>query len=213
MRLRRVLGRRRIVGMMLVAFIALVEVSLLTRIWIHDTAQSRIYSVAKVPHCRVALVLGALVHPNGHLSSTLRDRVDKSIELYKAGKVEKLLMSGDNRFTHYNEPDRMKEYAIAHGVPACDVACDYAGRRTYDSVCRAKRIFGQNELIIVTQTFHLYRALFYCDHLGVKAYGVASDVSATPVRSLVREYPGCLNAVADVYLLHPHPVMGKKEHI
>ena len=213
MRLRRILRRRAFARMLVIAFIALVEMSLVARVWIHSATQSRVYSAAKVPPCRVALVLGALVYPSGRLSSVLRERVDKAVFLYKAGKVEKLLMSGDNRFTHYNEPDRMKDYAVAHGVPACDVATDYSGRRTYDSVCRARRIFGQDKLIVVTQSFHLNRALFYCDHLGVKAYGVASDVDPIPLRCLIREYPSCLGALVDTYLRQPHPVMGRRESI
>jgi SanA protein len=214
MRLRRMLGRRLLISVALIAVIALIEASLLARVLIHASAQSREYAdLVKVPACRVALVLGARVYPNGRLSPLLRDRLDRAVDLYRAGKVKKLLMSGDNRFTHYSEPDRMKEYAVAHGVPACDVAADYAGRRTYDSVCRAKRIFGQDELVVVTQSFHLDRAIFYCDHLGVKAYGVPSDSHPVYMRTLIREFPSCLGAFADIYLRHPHPVMGKKEHI
>lgn len=174
--------------------------------------QDRVYSdISKVPHCRVAMVLGAKVNRNGSLCVSLETRVNKAIALYKAGKCKKLLMSGDNRFKNYNEPERMRDYAVKKGVPARSIALDYAGRRTYDSVYRARHIFGIKKMIVVTQSFHIDRSVFLCDHLGIDAYGVKTN---TPdPRATVRECPACLSAIADVYLLHPHPVMGKREAI
>ncbi|MHB1001116.1 MAG: SanA/YdcF family protein [Armatimonadota bacterium] len=166
---------------------------------------------------RVAVVLGAKVYPDGRLSLLLSDRVNKAVALYKAGKVEKILMSGDNRFAHYDEPTRMAEYAIRKGVDPDDVAMDFAGRRTYDSVYRAKHIFGLDGCIIVSQGFHLDRAIFLCRKLGIDGYGVAADehmYMGGRVRfARIREIPACLSALADVYLLHPRPVMGRRERI
>ena len=154
------------------------------------------------------------MRPNGELSTLLRDRVDAGIDLYRAGKVRKLLMSGDNRFTHYNEPDRMREYAISCGVPAADIGCDYAGRRTYDSIYRAKYIFGLDSIIVVSQRFHLDRAIFLCKHLGIDAYALAADRPGHDnPRVAIREIPACLFGLVDVYIRQPHPIMGRKETI
>src|SRR5258708_11414714 len=124
--------------------------------------------VSAVPAARVALVLGAGVHRDRRPSPILADRIKAAVALYKAGKVKKLLMSGDNRVANYNEPDVMKKMALDLGVPKEDVQVDYAGRRTYDSCWRAKYIFSQDNLIVVTQSFHMPRALFLCEMLGVK---------------------------------------------
>ena len=185
----------------------------IARAWIHFSSNGSVYSdAAEIPHCRVAMVLGAGVRPDGKLSISLASRVDKAIELYHVGKVEKLLMSGDNRFKHYNEPERMRDYAVARGVPVKDIALDYAGRRTYDSIYRARHIFGVKKMIVVTQSFHVDRAIFLCNHLGVKAYGVGSS-SSGDTKACIRETAACLGALADIYILHPRPVKGSREKI
>lgn len=209
------LRNKKWVRLAVIAILAVVAVPVAARLITYASARGRIYTnVKEVPKCRVAMVLGAKVHKNGHLSVLLKDRVRIAVELYKAGKVDKLLMSGDNRFTHYNEPKRMAEWAIAHGVPKEDVAMDFAGRRTYDSIYRAKHIFGLNEMIIVSQGFHLDRSLFLCKHLGVKAYGISADVRGhEKMKSQIREFPACMGALVDVYLRSPHPVMGVPVHI
>lgn len=185
------------------------------RLYIHRCARSRVYSyVADVPKCRVALVLGAKIFPSGRLSVLLRDRVNTAVDLYKDGKVDKLLMSGDNRVHHYDEPTRMAEYAISRGVNPKDVAMDFAGRRTYDSIYRAKHVFGLDSVIVVSQGFHVDRAVFLCGALGIKGYGVSADVESQPnLKAVIRELPACVNALLDVYVMHPHPVMGKPERI
>lgn len=208
-RLRR--SRRRVVVLLLLA--VLVGPVLAARLYVHLSVRSRVYSdISRVPHCRVALVLGAKVRRDGSLSESLASRVNKAILLYKAHKCEKLLMSGDNRFKNYNEPDRMRDYAVARGVPVEDIKTDYAGRRTYDSVYRAKHIFGITKMIVVTQSFHIDRAIFLCNHLGIDAYGVKAN-AVGDARATIREYPACLGALADVYLHRPHPVMGKREKL
>lgn len=198
---------------LLIAAVVLVCLPIAARVYVHFSVADRVYSdIDKVPHCHVAMVLGAWVHPDGTLSESLASRVDKAIALYKAGKCDKLLMSGDNRFKSYNEPDRMCEYAIAHGVPPKAIVPDYAGRRTFDSVYRAKNIFSRSKMIIVTQAFHIDRAVFLGEHVGIDAYGVSTP-SVGDTRATIREIPACVDALMDVYLLHPHPVMGKKIRI
>ena len=209
---RKRLRRRRIViGIGLVAAVV-VGLPLVARVCVLLNSRGRVYEdVSEAPKCRVALVLGAGIDRDGQPSQLLADRLEKAIELYEAGRVEKLLMSGDNRFVDYNEPARMTEYVVRRGVPAKDVKEDFAGRRTYDSVYRAKHIFGLDEVIVVSQEFHLSRALFLCDKMGMKAHGVAAGLSST--RGSVRELPASLAAILDVYVRKPMPVMGEKEEI
>ncbi len=192
-----------------------VVLPIFARVYIHCASHGRIYSeIESVPHSRVALILGAGVRPNGQLSVMLKDRVDAGIRLYKEGKVDKLLMSGDNRITHYNEPMRMRDYAVKRGIPPEDIAMDFAGRRTYDSVYRGHHIFGLKEMIVVSQGWHLDRALYLCDHIGVKAWGFAADVPGHEEFLIwLREIAASLRAVVDIHLCSPKPIMGKKERI
>ena len=123
---------------------------------------------------RTALVFGAAVR-NGWPTTVLRDRLDAAIALYRTGKVERLLLSGDGREANYDEPGAMARYAIENGVAAEDVVLDRQGLRTYASCYRAVEVYGLRELVLVTQAFHLPRALFTCELLGVDAVGLAAD--------------------------------------
>lgn len=204
---------KRFLRLAAVLVIAMIALPVVAKYWVVRSSSSRIYtSVHDVPKCRVAVVLGARVFRSGALCDTLARRVDKGIELYKAGKVDKLLMSGDNSVIRYNEPQHMFEYAVKHGVPAKDIAMDFAGRSTYDSMYRAKNIFGQNEFIVVSQDYHIKRAIFFCNSMGLKCYGVAAVKPYHP-RDEAREYPACVAAVLNAYILHPVPIMGRKEKI
>ncbi len=164
-----------------------------------------------VPERSVALVFGAGYWEDGALSDILRDRLDAGIELYRAGKVEKLLFSGDNRVVEYNEPGRMREYAISRGVTEDAIVLDFAGRRTYDTCYRARDIFQAQEVILVTQRYHLSRALLTCDGLNVDAVGYVAD--RTPYVHIrwywIREVPAIWNALWDIYIKHPTPVLGE----
>lgn len=121
------------------------------------------------------LVLGCLVWDNGQPSPMLRDRLNRGIELYDAEVAPKLLMSGDHGQLEYNEVGAMKEYALEAGISSEDVFMDHAGFSTYESIYRAKEIFGVDKMVIVTQEYHLYRALYVAKKLGIEAYGVTSD--------------------------------------
>jgi SanA protein len=181
--------------------------------WTHWHHGREIYSVDEIRHERVAIVFGARIYSDGRLSPMLRDRVETAVELYRAGKVEKLLMSGDNRFEDYDEPGRMRDYAISLGVPAEDIHPDYAGRRTYDTCYRARAIFLLESAILVTQNFHLPRALFTCEGLGLDVVGVAADKQAYSRRSIawstLREVPALTLALVDVMRQEPPPVLGE----
>lgn len=121
------------------------------------------------------LVLGCQVKEDGTPSDMLADRLKRGVELYDLGAAPKLLMSGDHGREDYNEVGAMKQYAIEVGVPSEDVFMDHAGFSTYESIYRAKEIFGAEKIIIVTQEYHLYRALYIAEALDMEAYGVACD--------------------------------------
>ena len=165
----------------------------------------------------VVLVPGAGLNSSGGPSAPLRDRLDAAIELYRLGKVQKLLLSGDNTAITYNEPGAMQSYALDQGIPDEDLVLDYAGRRTYDSCYRAHHIFGLDELIVVTQAYHLPRALFLCENSDLDAVGVPVEQSRySRSRYLfwnVREVFATVAAWLDVYVLKPLPVLGEMEPI
>ncbi|HQE93336.1 MAG TPA: ElyC/SanA/YdcF family protein [Anaerolineae bacterium] len=167
----------------------------------------------QIPRQPVAVVFGAGYWPSGALSMILKDRLDAAIELYRAGRVQKLLFSGDNRFADYNEPAKMLEYALAQGVPRDDIVLDYAGRRTYDTCYRARDIFQVRDVVLVTQRYHLPRALHTCHALGLNAVGYVADRQSYPRRDLVwywmREVPALWRGWWDTYIAHPTPVLGE----
>lgn len=124
------------------------------------------------------IVLGCLVKSDGTLSDMLCDRVERGIEVYEAMAEKsgaKLLMSGDHGAKEYDEVNAMKQYAIDKGIDSDEIFMDHAGFSTYESIYRAKEIFGAEKVVIVTQEYHLYRALYIADALGMEAYGVTSD--------------------------------------
>lgn len=127
-----------------------------------------------------ALVLGASVYANRKPSPMLRDRLDKGIELYKNGTVKKLLFSGDNGQVEYNEVEAMKEYALKQGVKKKDIFLDHAGFSTYESVYRARSVFNVKNMVIVTQRYHEYRALYIAKKLGVTAEGIPAKAVSYP---------------------------------
>ncbi len=121
------------------------------------------------------LVLGCGIHADGSPSRMLADRLARSVELYELQAAPKLLMSGDHGSAEYNEVATMREYALNYGVPSEDIFMDHAGFSTYDSMYRAKAVFDADKIIIVTQEYHLYRALYIAQELGIEAYGVAAQ--------------------------------------
>lgn len=189
----------------------------LPRLVIGLYAAARIFPVDTVPAERVAIVFGAGLRYDGSPTAVLRDRVETASQLYFGGKVEKLLMSGDNSTLDYNEPESMRQYAISLGIPDADIVLDYAGRRTYDTCYRAKAIFGVERAILVTQDFHLPRALYLCNALGVEAVGVkANNIYYRKISRLywnARELLAAFGAVIDARITKPKPILGEPEPI
>ena len=190
---------------------------LAARILVELYAGPLIRTESETVDAKVAIVFGAGLTRDGKPTPVLRDRVETAAALYKDGKVQKLLMSGDNRFVYYNEPGAMRQYALELGVPDDAIVLDYAGRRTYDTCYRAKAIFGVHDAILVTQRFHLARALFTCEHLGIRASGVTADrrtyLPLTRLIWQIREFPASTVAIWDVFVTHPLPVLGDPEPI
>jgi SanA protein len=151
---------------------------------------------------RVAIVFGARVYSRERLSAMLRDRMDTAIDLYFAGGVDKLLLSGGQNGPEYDEPAAMMAHALMRGVPLQDIQLDYGGRRTYDSCYRAANIYQVHEAVLITQEFHLPRALLLCDNLGINVVGVKADRRIYAPRSIAwsetREIPALLFALLDL---------------
>lgn len=199
-------------------FLALFVSSLaLARLVVKTHASSRTHSLENAPSAPVAIVFGAGLRRDGTPTAVLRDRVQTAVDLYLQGKVQKILVSGDNRFLDYNEPGAMADYAIQLGVPQEDVVLDYAGRRTYDTCYRAGDIFGVSKALLVTQSFHLPRAIYTCNKLGLDAVGISADRRTYRPSSLFlwegREIPASLVALWQLWVSHPVPVLGHPEPI
>lgn len=184
------------------------------RVWLNFSYRASTYTIAtEVPTQNIAIVFGAGIRQD-RPSAVLADRVEAAAALYHAGKVQKLLMTGDNRFLDYNEPAVMQDYAEELNVPVEDIVLDYAGRRTYDSCYRAKAIFEVDQAVLVTQAFHQARAAYLCDQLGIKSVGLVADRRAY-ARSLrlwweIRETLASAAAWWDVNIARPTPVLGEK---
>jgi vancomycin permeability regulator SanA len=178
------------------------------------SAGPRIYSLADVPQERIAIVFGAGLRRDGSPSPLLRDRVSTAAELYFSGKVQKLLMSGSSDFRYHNEPQSMQEYALSLGVQAEDILMDESGSRTYATCYRAREIYQIERAILVTQGFHLPRALYLCNAFGIQSTGVPADLRPYRARSLafwnLRESIATLVALWEV---HVAPPLFATEHI
>jgi SanA protein len=201
---------------LVVLFISITLV-LAIRFGVVHFASDKILADNVVRPAPVVIVPGAGLTRVGTPSAALRDRLDEAIRLYQAGKVQKLLLSGDNSEITYNEPGAMRDYALAQGIPDTDIVLDFAGRRTYDTCYRAKAIFGIERAIFVTQQYHLSRAIFLCDQLGVQVEGVAVEQSNyIPERYAYwqfREVFATVASVWDIFIARPLPILGEAEPI
>lgn len=170
--------------------------------WVRSSAQGHLYDVTSVPAAPVALVLGAQVGDDGQPSAFLAARLEIARQLLQNGTVQAILVSGDHGRWAYDEPGAMQSWLVARGVPADRVILDHAGFDTYDSCARASRIFGVRQAIVVTQSFHLPRAVALCRAKGIDATGVGDDSARFYqrmwLRGEVREYGAAVKAAADV---------------
>jgi SanA protein len=198
----------------LVSLVAILALNELTRSVYANRIYANVTALPNDDQPRIAIVFGAGLERNGGPTPILYDRVATAVDLYKAGRVSKLLLTGDNRFMDYNEPEVMRQTALQMGVPADALVLDYAGRRTYDSCFRARDIFGVKRAILVTQAFHLDRALYLCNSLGLDSIGVLADRRDYPTSSQlgwsIRETAAMAEAWFDLNVTHPLPVLGEK---
>ncbi len=153
-----------------------------------------INNIEELEKAQCVLVLGSRVFSDERLSAVLQDRVDYAIEIYNAGKADRLLFSGDHGKTDYDEVNAMMNYAISKGVPQEDIFLDHAGFSTYESLYRARDVFCVSDVIVVTQKFHIYRAVYIAQQLGLDVQGVNSD----PRRYLYADYDSLRESFARV---------------
>lgn len=198
--------RRLLLGALLCALAAPFALALYVRA---ATAPYRHSAAEQVPAERVAVVFGAGVRGE-RPSRVLAERIDAAVALYRAGRVQKILMTGDNGSADYDEVSVMRRYAEELGVRPADITLDYAGFSTYESCYRARAIFGVERAVLVTQAYHLPRAVYTCRALGVEASGLgAPDWGRFPgpilVRYSLRETLATVKALVDVHLTRPPP--------
>jgi SanA protein len=194
---------------LIIGFILIVATPFLWRGGVKVYFHRAMYAPPTAPQRPVAVVFGAAVYGNGRLSPVLRDRVETAIALYESGQVDQILVSGDNSSYYYDEPGAMMAYAIERGVDAADILADRAGHRTYDTCYRASKVFDVESAVLVTQAFHLPRALLTCQSLGIDAIGATADRRAYRDAGWyeIRETAATLVAAWDVLRREPPPIV------
>ena len=199
-------GRRRAVWLYGLAAVILAGLLMVAGVWaanheVKTRFSEQVFSApSDLPHVQAVMILGARVYDSGRLSATLEDRTLTALKVYQAGKADKILVSGDHGREDYDEVNATKDYLLDHGVPGEDIFMDHAGFDTYDSMYRARDIFGVQKLIISTQDFHLPRAVYTARRLGMEAYGISADrhVYLAAFRNNVRESLARVKAVLDL---------------
>lgn len=175
-------------------------------------ASDKIISIEDVSETNVAIVFGAGIRSNDTPSDMLSDRLNVAAKLYESGSVKRILVSGDNSVEGYSEPDVMKDTLMdEYGIPEEVIFADYAGRRTYDTCARAHDLWGVDNAVLVTQGYHLPRAVFTCENLGVESIGVSASLRPYVFESKykAREFLAIDKAALDIFILHPKYIGGK----
>lgn len=188
--------------------------------YVKATAKNHIITAQKATELDdvdCVIVLGCQVRGDGSLSNMLQDRLICGLEVYNKGAAPKILMSGDHGQKDYDEVNAMKQYAVDNGVPSEDVFMDHAGFSTYETMYRAKEIFEADKVIIVTQEYHLYRAVYIAEQLGIEAYGVSADLNAYAGQSFrdfreilarCKDFVKCIFKIKPTFLGEAIPVSG-----
>ncbi|MFD9330928.1 vancomycin high temperature exclusion protein [Streptomyces sp. NPDC060065] len=199
--------RRGIQALMLLCVLAL-----LPSTWMYAVTGDRLRTTADAPRTEVAVVFGAGLW-NGEPSPYLANRLDTAAKLYRAGQVKVVLVTGDNSREDYDEPDAMRTYLTEHGVPDGQIVSDYAGFDTWDSCVRAKKIFGVDRAVLISQGFHIRRAVALCQAAGVESYGVGVDAKhdATWYYGGAREVFAAGKAALDAVFKPDPRFLGPKE--
>lgn len=197
-------------------FLLLLVFVIISNTWINSYTRPYLYDeIDKVPQREVCMVLGTSKYSyNGRKNLFFEYRIQATVNLYKAGKIKSIVVSGDNATHKYDEPAMMKEELIKRGVPSCVITCDYAGFRTFDSVIRMWKVFGQTSYIVVSQKFHNQRAVFLARKNGLDVIGFnARDVTGRRgLKTHIREYFARSKAVIDLYIWPAKPrFLGKPE--
>jgi len=182
--------------------VIVVALVLAPALWVQVVGQTRVRpGVSDVSRTDVAIVLGAGLRPDGTPSTYLRRRLDAAAELYARGTVGVILVSGDNSTTQHDEPTAMRDWLVGLGVPEDRVVRDFAGLDTHDSCVRAHEVFGVTDAVVITQDYHLRRALFSCREAGIDVVGLGvSSTSVEPIKAVlyrVREIPASIKAAWD----------------
>lgn len=187
-------------------------------VWIVESTANKVFSTYdSLTNHSVALVLGTShLLMSGAPNPFFDNRMETAAKLYKNGKIKHFIVSGDNRTKYYNEPFEMKKALMKLGVPSGAITLDYAGLRTLDSIVRSREIFGQDEITIITQAYHSYRAIFISDYYGIDAVAYVAQETTTLETEKVhwREYLARAKAILDLYVLKTAPRhLGQKEPI
>lgn len=200
---------RRLRKILLIAISGAFTLLLLSNVWVVvSTSDNVYYDSANIKVYEVGLVLGTSnKRASGEENPFFTSRIEAAVELYNAGKVKYLIVSGDNRSKYYNEPLKMQQALIEKGVPANVITLDYAGLRTLDSVIRCKEVFQQDDVVIISQGFHCHRALFISDYYGMSAAGFATEKLPIEesINIILRELLARPMAIWDTYLFNKQP--------
>jgi vancomycin permeability regulator SanA len=175
-------------------------------LWVWLVSRNSIIAPAELNSADAVIILGAYVRPDGALSWILKDRLDTGLAIYNLGKAPKIIVTGDHGQKNYNEVQAMKDYLLEKGVPAEDIFMDHAGFDTYDSLYRAREIFQVQSAIIITQNFHLPRAVYISKRLGIETQGVEAKLYYPWwYMNTIRDSIARVKAYADVEILKSKP--------
>lgn len=210
--------KRKVIKIFMFIAVGVLVIITLSNAWIIESTKSKIYhNIDTIPNKKVGLVLGTSDKLlNGEDNPFFHTRIDMAADLYLSGKVKHLILSGDNRSKFYNEPQKMKNALTKRGVPENAITLDYAGLRTLDSIVRCKEIFGQDDIIVITQKFHCHRALFLSNYYDIDALGMATApvLRSLAFKTIVREIFARTMAMWDTFILNKSPKhLGEQELI